>query len=209
MSQRPKNGRAVKITEFEMNRFIAPLMASLFAFTSPAIAQSSLQPSGDWAANYLGIQLGTRLDSAFTRDSFPGAEAELDGIIGGGHFGFRRQSNAFVYGAEIEFLVSEPDLEGIDTRSTTSRIGGTLGYDVGRVLPYGTLGVGRMTFQDTVGFGDTSSFGTYGGLGVLYDLGASTDIGVEAVRESYQNFNNGADNQVTQTTLSVQFNINF
>ncbi|MEJ6391166.1 outer membrane protein [Gymnodinialimonas ulvae] len=187
-----------------MNRIVLPLVA--MALSTPAFAQST----GDtWAGNYLGVQLGNRLESSFTLDSAPGLEEELDGIQGGGHFGFRRQRDAFVYGAEIEFLVSEPDLGGTDTRVTTSRIGGTFGYDLGRFLPYGTAGIGRMTFQDTIGFGDTSSFGTFGGLGVLYSLGQSTDIGVEAVRESYQNFNEGADNSVTQTTLSAQFNINF
>ena len=192
-----------------MNRFIAPLMASVFAFTSPAIAQSAFQPSGEWAANYIGIQVGTRLDSALTFDALPGASFELEGIIGGGHFGFRRQRDAFVYGAEIELLVSEPDLQGGSTRTTTSRIGGVAGYDVGRFLPYGTVGVGRMTFQDTMGFGDTASFGTFGGIGVLYDLGASTDIGLEALRENYPSFNEGANLGYSQTTLSVQFNINF
>jgi opacity protein-like surface antigen len=190
--------------EFEMNRFVLPLVA--MALSTPAFAQST---ADTWAGNYLGVQLGDRLDSSFTIESAPGFDEDLDGIQGGGHFGFRRQRDEIVYGAEIEFLVSEPELDGTDTRVTTSRIGGTLGYDLGRFLPYGTAGIGRMTFQDTIGFGDTSSFGTFGGIGVLYSLGQSTDIGLEAVRESYQNFNEGADNSVTQTTLSAQFNINF
>ncbi len=193
-----------------MNRFIAPLVAAISLFAIPASAQSSLQPSGEWASSYLGVQVSTRLESALTFDAFPNDPSELDRIIGGGHFGFRRQRDAFVYGAEIELLLSEPVLDdGTDTRATTTRIGGTLGYDVGRFLPYATLGLGRMTFQDTMAFGDTASFGTFGGLGVLYDLGASTDIGVEAIRESYPSFNEGGNFGVTQTTIGVQFNINF
>ena len=189
-----------------MNRFVLSLVA--MAFASPVSAQSS---DGAWAGRYLGLQLGFNAASSFTIDSVPSYDSELDGLIGGAQLGFRRQTDAFVYGAEIELLLSEPTLDGAteNSRVTTTRFGGTAGYDLGRFLPYGTAGIGRMTFQDTIGFGDTASFGTYGGLGVLFDLSPTTDIGLEAVRESYQNFNRGADNAVTQTSVSAQFNINF
>ncbi|WP_254656326.1 outer membrane protein [Jannaschia sp. CCS1] len=185
------------------------------AFASPVAAQSSLPSSeGGWAGGHLGIQLGMPISSSLTFDSAPGIESELDGMSGGVQIGFRRQTNAFVYGGEAAFLVSEPVIEqmgapDVDVRVTTTRLGAQAGYDLGRFLPYGTLGVARMTFQDTVGFGDTSSFGTFAGLGVEYQLGESTSVGLQAVRENFENFNEGADINVTQTNVSVQFNIRY
>ncbi len=196
-----------------MNRFILPLIA--MAFTSPVHAQSSVTGGGsDWAGGYLGFQFGFPVDSSFTRDAFPGVEAELEGTIGGAQVGFWRQNDAFVYGAEIEFLVGEQAIvqsgaADVDVRVTTTRLGGQAGYDLGRFMPYGTLGIARMTFQDTIGFGDTSSFGTFAGLGVAYQLGQSTSIGLEAVRQSFSNFNEGSDANVEQTNLSVQINFHY
>lgn len=194
-----------------MNRLFLSLVA--MAFTSPVAAQS-IDPGPGWAGGYLGAQFGFPLDSSFTRESFPGAEASLEGLIGGGHIGYRRQTSSFVYGGELEFLLAEQAIvqagfADTDVRVTTTRLGATAGYDLGRFLPYGTLGVGRMTFQNTEGFGDTSSFGAFAGLGFEYQLGAATSIGLEAIHENYQNFNEGSDAVVSQTNLSVQFNIRY
>lgn len=198
-----------------MNRTLLPCAAmaiSCIAIT-PAAAQSSVAAS-DWAGTYYGLQLGFPLESSLTFDSSPGAELEIEGMTGGGQIGFRRQSNAFVYGAEIEFLVGEQTIvqagfPDIDVRTTTTRLGGQVGYAVSRFLPYGTAGVARMSFQNTVGFGDTASFGTFAGLGVDYQLGQSTTIGLEVVRENFTNFNEGNDANVTETSLSAQFNFRF
>lgn len=194
-----------------MNRLFLSLVA--MALTSPVAAQS-IDPGPGWAGGYLGVQLGFPLDASFTLRSAPGAEAALEGTVGGGHIGIRRQTSSFVYGGEIEFLVAEQAIAqagfaDTDVRVTTTRLGAQAGYDLGRFLPYGTVGVGRMTFQDTEGFGDTSSLGAFVGLGLEYQLGAATTVGLEAIHENYQNFNEGSDAEVSQTNLSVQFNIHF
>ncbi|OAN79028.1 hypothetical protein A8B78_01340 [Jannaschia sp. EhC01] len=193
-----------------MNRFFLPLIA--MAFASPVAAQTT--ETADWAGAYYGLQIGFPLDSAFTRDAFPGVELTLEGMSGGAQIGFRRQSDAFVYGGEIEFLTGEQTLvqtgfPDVDVRTTTTRLGGQAGYAFGRFLPYGTAGVARMTFQNTVGFGDTASFGTFAGLGFEYRLGEVTSLGFEAVRESFSAFDEGNDANVTETNLSAQINFHF
>lgn len=195
-----------------MNRILLPLIA--MALSSPATAQGIGQVQSDWAGAYYGLQLGFPVESSFALASVPGATAELEGIEGGGQIGFRRQTNSFVYGGEIEFLVGEQSIvqagfADVDVRTTTTRLGGQAGYAFGRFLPYGTVGVARMTFQDTIGFGDTASFGTFAGLGAEYRLSQTTSIGLEAMRENFSNFNEGSDAEVTQTNLSVQINFHF
>jgi opacity protein-like surface antigen len=196
-----------------MNRILMALLAMPFA--SPVAAQSSNTGAGaDWAGGYVGFQIGSPADSSLTFDSAPGAELALEGIVGGAQIGFWRQAGDIVYGGELTFLVSEPAITqpgvpDVDVRTTSTRLGAQAGYALGRFLPYGTLGVARMTFQDTVGFDDTSSFGTFAGLGVAYRLGQSTSIGLEAVRENFSQFSGGNDANVTNTNLSVQFTIHY
>lgn len=198
-----------------MNRFVLPLLA--MAFASPVSAQSSAFGSGtvsDWAGGHYGIQVGFPSSSTITFGDLPDFGDQLEGMSGGGQIGYRRQNDAFVYGAEIEFLVGEqaltaPGASDVDVRTTRTRLGGQAGYAFGRVLPYGTAGIARMTFQNTEGFGDTSSFGTFGGLGVEVQTGEHTSIAIEAVRESFLNFNEGATINVTQTTISAQLNLHF
>lgn len=195
-----------------MNRIRLAILA--MAFASPVSAQSFLGAPTDWSGGHLGVQLGFPIDSSVTFDGVPGLDEELEGIVGGGHVGFRRQISGFVYGAELAFRVGEQSLTAsgapdVDVRVTSTRLGGQAGYAVGQFLPYGTLGIGRMTFQDTVGFGDTSSFGTFAGLGVEYRLGQSTSIGVEAIRENFEDFSEGSGVNVSQTNLSVRFNIHY
>ncbi len=195
-----------------MNRFILSLVVAAFAF--PVSAQSSLEDPSNWGGAYLGFQIGFPLESTVEFESAPGLIFDLEGINGGVQLGYLRQSASLVYGGEIEFLVAEPEITfmgaaPVQTRVTTTRVGGVVGYDLGRFLPYGTLGLGRMTFQDTEGFGDTSSFGTFGGLGFEFQAGEHVGIGLEATRQSYENFNEGNDASVNQTSVAVRLNIRY
>ena len=190
-----------------MNRFILPLLA--MAFASPVSAQTS-EPNPGWAGGYLGLQVGYAADSVFEFQSLPGFETDLTGVIGGGQIGFRRQTDEFVYGGELEFAIGEQDLAGgtggsVNVRTSTIRLGGQAGYSFGRIMPYGSVGVARMTLHDTVGFGDTFSYGAYGGIGVEYQVGAATSVALEAVRENFQNFTGDNDAGVAQTNLCLLY----
>ncbi|WP_224816777.1 outer membrane protein [Hasllibacter sp. MH4015] len=196
-----------------MNRLIVPLIA--MAFSTPVYAQSSLSGDGSpWSGSYFGFQYGIPTDSTITSDVAPASRAEMNGNLGGAQIGFRRQNGSLVYGAEIAFLVGEQVIEetgqpDVDVRVTTTRFGGQAGYAFGRVLPYGTAGIGRMTFQDTTGFGDTASFGTYAGFGLQYQLAEDTSVGLEAVRHNYSDFDRGNSVNVTQTNMSFRLNFHF
>lgn len=199
------------ITELKMTRFILPLLAMAFAQSATAQSQSD---DNFWEGNYFGVTVGTQLDSDINQPGVPGSDAEIDGVFGAGQFGFWAAQNRLLYGGEISFSVSEPAIEqpgaaDVDVRITSTRIAGQLGYDLGRFMPHASLGIGRLTFQDTVAFGDTSSFGVYGGLGVEYRVSDFTTVGFEIIRESFDDFDEGASLDYDQTTIGLQLNFRY
>ncbi|MEJ6393432.1 outer membrane beta-barrel protein [Gymnodinialimonas sp. 2305UL16-5] len=197
-----------------MNRYLLPFIA--MAFSSPAIAQVTGPAHSDWEGFYIGAQLDFLPSTEITFDNLPGLTGELEGVHLGGFIGYRRQFNALVVGGELDLSGGDVDntitFGGLssdgESQTALNRLGVEAGYDAGRFLPYGTVGLASLTFQNTIN-GDNRSFGTFAGIGLDYQTGQYTSVGVELLRHSFSNFSESDDLNVDIITLGVNFAVRY
>lgn len=188
----------------------APALAGGFTpvvVTPPPVAPVApivpVAPSADWTGGYVGGQFG--YGSFATEIESEGESFEFlqgDGALYGLHAGYMFDFGRLVAGGEIDFDgtrmgigagddfdVPDPDLEVGDVGSIV-RLKGRLGFDAGRLLPYVTAGVARLTFDfdadegDEAGF-DDSGEGHFIGLGASYMLSDRFMVGLEALRHDF------------------------
>lgn len=118
----------------------------------------------DWTGFYAGLQFGQG------EVSTAASEATLDFDAYGLHAGYLYDFGQFVAGAEIDY--NELDA-GFETTADMLRLRGRLGYDLGRFLPYATLGAARMSS------GDVAETGVTYGLGADFKVTERISLGAE------------------------------
>lgn len=122
-----------------MRKRLAISMLALMTLGSIAQAQ-------DWSGFYAGLNK-VRLSGTYSHyDSgviSPGNTEDIDGDQVGGFLGYSMQSGNLVYGAEIAFGSGDVLVGGstIYYFNNMLDIRGRVGYAVGKVLVYGTLGM--------------------------------------------------------------------
>jgi len=157
-----------------------------------------MSPS-DWTGFYVGGQAGFGTVTA----TDPTDEADVDFNVYGLHAGYNYDLGSFVVGAEAAY--DSADLDYFDGSNNVGRLGARVGYDLGRILPFGTAGFASLT-SDIAG-SDTTDTGYYYGFGVDYAVTNNITAGVQLLRHQFDDFNDsGVDIEADAAQLRVSYN---
>ncbi|CAM3427927.1 outer membrane protein [Paracoccus nototheniae] len=190
---------------------LATLGASLFAVTAHAggyvapvvetapapVVTPVMAPASDWTGFYAGLQYGQGDADA----SFGPLSGSSDFDAYGVHGGYQRDLGRFVLGGELDY--NRIDLDAADDNADLVRLRGRAGYDLGRFLPYVTLGAAHV---DGAGLSETAA--TFG-LGADFKVTERVTIGAEYTRQDFSDVadtdNLDLDTDMVQMRASFRF----
>ncbi len=160
--------------------------------TAPA-PDTAATVSGDWSGFYAGLHYGTGSVEA----QGPVRRQETDGDAYGLHAGYLRDFGRHVLGAELDYDRLDDD----DDRSGDMlRLRARAGMDLGRVMPYLTLGLARYSDDD---YSDTGL--TYG-LGADFRVTERVVLGLDYSRDSIDDVDGtGVDLDADSIRLRASF----
>lgn len=101
-----------------------------------AIPAPIADPS-DWTGFYAGLQYGQGSGELSDTD----LDSDFDAY--GVHGGYLRDFGRFVLGGELDY--NRLDIDEADEEGDLTRLRARAGYDLGRVLPYVTLGAAQLS----------------------------------------------------------------
>lgn len=186
---------------------VTPAPAAPVVVATPA-------PSADWSGPYVGGQLGygnLSLDDGVAGDVLGIEEEDESGALYGLHAGYMFDFGAIVAGAEVDFDGTSIDVLGDGGDTELADIGSVrraklrLGYDAGQFLPYVTAGLAQVALNSDIDALDDTFDGNFYGLGVSYALSDRFMVGAEALRHSFDDFDDagfdGLEADVNTVTL--------
>lgn len=177
-------------------RFVAVLTTAVLALQAGAAAAQSYSTGvSEWSGPHAGIQLGR---FGYTAEgeigNFDTSDTIEQGYFGA-HAGFLAPVYPFVLGGEVSvdvFRIGEVEYRDIQNGRTSNT--GTLdvddwgnlirlkaigGYDAGRVMPYLTAGLSRLTI------GDEATGGYFVGIGGAMNVTPKISISLEGIYDSF------------------------
>ncbi|WP_042251260.1 outer membrane protein [Paracoccus sp. PAMC 22219] len=169
-----------------MKLAFATLGASLFAVTAHAggyvapvvepapapIVTPVVTNVSDWSGFYAGLQYG----QGDADVSFDGDSVSDDFDAYGLHAGYNRDFGQFVLGGELDYNRIDLDDAG---EGDLVRLRGRAGYDLGRFLPYVSLGAAHIDADDL----SETAF-TYG-IGADFKVTERVTVGAEYTRQDF------------------------
>ena len=161
-----------------------------------------VQPSADWTGFYAGLQGGrASADASILGDPV----GELEGTYYGLHAGYLHDLGRFVVGGELRYddasdiEIASPAIGGKSLIAASLRAG----YDMGRLLPYASVGFGQFTAAD-----DDKSNGMLYGIGADYALTDRWRLGVEAMHFDFDSFSD-SDYEVSGNAVGLRASFSF
>lgn len=136
-----------------------------------------VETGGDWTGGYVGLQYGQGdLDADYPGFTYEGqmfpAESDTFDVDGYGlHAGYMKDFGKFVAGGELDY--NRLEVSSTDENADLWRLRGRAGYDLGRWLPYATLGMAHLSADEV------SENGVSYGLGVDYKVTEQFTVGAE------------------------------
>lgn len=193
-----------------MKLAFATLGASLFAVTAHAggyvapvvepapapVVAPVAAPVSDWTGFYAGLQYGQGdADVNFDGDS---VSSDFDAY--GVHGGYNRDFGQFVLGGELDYNRIDLDEAG---EGDLVRLRGRAGYDLGRFMPYVSLGAAHVDADDL----SETAF-TYG-IGADFKVTERMTLGAEYTRQDFDDVNDVSgfdiDSDMVQVRASFRF----
>lgn len=192
----------MKIAAYAALAVVAASAANAGGYVAPVvdtpieIAAAPVVDVSDWTGFYAGLQYG-KGNADFTLD---GASAEDDLDAYGVHGGYLRDFGKFVAGGELAYDKADLDTGG---DADLWRLRARAGYDMGRFLPYATLGAARISGDDV------SETGMSYGLGADFKVTEKFTVGAEYSRNDFKDVDDvdGADldTDLVQVRASYRF----
>lgn len=189
------------------------LIAAAFTLSATvASAGSYIQPTGeaqpvpaaaaetDWTGFYAGLQYNDG-DAELT-NGVNSVSGDFDGF--GIHAGYNHDFGQYVVGGELSF--SDINADG-GTDGDLTQLRARAGLDLGRFMPYLTLGFARVSLEDS-GISISESGVTYG-IGGEYLISDNFSVGLEYSRSDFSDvlgFNGiDLDTDMVQLRASYRF----
>lgn len=154
--------------------YVAPVAPA----PTPVIEAAVPVDASDWTGFYAGLQYGQG-DLEASQDG-RGASLDVDGF--GVHGGYLRDLGRFVVGGELDWNRLNADDDGLDGDADLLRLRGRAGYDMGRFLPYVSLGAARIEADDL------SETGFTYGIGAEFKVTERFSVGAEYSRQEFNDF---------------------
>ena len=170
-------------------------LSTTMSESEPMIAPMQTFQDISWTGGYAGLQYGQGDAEA----SFGGLSEEYDVDAFGIHAGYLHDFGQFVLGGELSFDRLKSD--GVDGGADLLRLRGRAGYDLGKFMPYATLGVARYSDDE---FSETGL--TYG-IGAEYLLTDQFGIGLEYSRSNFSDVSgiDGLDIDIDMIQLRASY----
>ncbi|MBD9526734.1 outer membrane protein [Paracoccus sp. PAR01] len=185
----------MKLASFAIIAGLAATAAHAGGYAAPVveapvtpIVEAPVEASADWTGFYAGLQYGKgNAELSYAGES---ADSDMDGY--GVHAGYMRDFGQFVLGGELDY--NRISLDESDEDGDLYRLRGRAGYDLGKFLPYATLGVAQLEL------GDLSETGMTYGIGADYMINDKFTVGAEYTRNDFKDVD-GVDNADLDTDL--------
>ncbi|WP_304619498.1 outer membrane protein [Paracoccus sediminilitoris] len=194
-------------------KFVTAAIASLIAagaanaggYTAPVVEAAPVEvapvvtmDASDWSGFYAGLQYGQGEATA----SLDGEETDTDFDAYGVHGGYNHDFGKYVLGGELDYNKVDLDNDGGDADLT--RLRARAGYDLGRFLPYVTLGAAHIS-----GDGDLSETDVTYGIGADYKVTEMFTVGAEYTKQDFSDVDNvdglDLDTDMVQVRASYHF----
>lgn len=157
--------------------YVAPI-----AETSPVVVEPVVTvDASDWTGFYAGLQYG-KGDGELSLNG-GNAKSDFDGY--GVHGGYLRDFGKFVAGAELDY--NKLDIDEADKGDMT-RLRARAGYDMGRFLPYVTLGAAHLSAD--LGAVDVSETALTYGVGADFKVTERFTVGAEYTKQDFDDVDN-------------------
>ena len=168
-------------------------------FAEPPLAPTVAYATGtDWSGFYVGLQYGTgELSLSDGVAKVDGGDFDAYGV----HAGYMRDLGGFVVGAELDYNKVELDVDS-EADGDLVRFRGRLGADLGRFMPYATLGFASLSSD-----GESESGTTYG-IGADYLATDSFSVGLDYSKHDFDDIDGSgisADADLVQVRASFRF----
>lgn len=181
----------------------------------PTVTPTPVPAATTWTGGYIGLQVETIAQG----DRDQGAtQAEFDGILFGVFGGYRYDLGNVVIGAEVDYLQGNGEMtfsSGIFAPGTFDveynsllRAGVEVGYDLGDVLAYGTVGFATLDLA-VGGSSAIDGDGMFYGLGVDYRMNDRFVVGAEILQHDFPDFGDAAGNDYDFMTVGLNFAYTF
>lgn len=170
------------------------------------------QPDRDWTGFYAGVQLDLVANAETSLDTF-GFLTSYDGHMAGLLAGYRHDLGTVVIGGELDYMLGTYTVDAVspsilllspEADVELFRAGLEVGYDLGDVLPYATVGYAHMSL-DYGGFGEDSGDGWFAGIGVDYRVSENVTVGAELLHHQFEFNSFGLQHDLTTFGINVAF----
>ena len=141
------------------------------------VAPVVVEDTSDWTGFYAGAQYG----KGNFKLSLGDAEDENDMDAYGLHGGYLRDFGKFVLGGELDY--NKLDIDNVDDKGDLTRLRARAGYDMGRFMPYVTLGVAKLS-MDGEGYDISETDVTYG-IGGDFKVTDAFTVGAEYSKQDF------------------------
>lgn len=136
------------------------------------------QPEHDWTGFYAGLQYGKGdMELSYSDVSVDVGDYSAYGV----HGGYLHDFGKYVLGAELDY--NKIDLDDADGDGDLVRLKGRAGLDLGRFMPYLTMGVARVSSEEAGE--DYSETGFSYGIGADFAVTEKFTIGAEYTKNTF------------------------
>lgn len=210
MMQAMKSGLAVLIlsgTTAMAGGFTAPVESPIIMAPVETVIS---QDMSDWSGAYAGIQ-AAKVDGKL---KFPGqASTDQSGRAMGVHGGYLHDMGQFVLGGELAYnKLSNIKADGSSRSTDGSALSAKAlaGYDLGRVMPYATAGIERVSLDGAGPNGaDLKDTGYVYGLGAKFKATDRIMVGAEVLRHDFKDMGKEKGTSLDATTVGVNVGFRF
>lgn len=162
------------------------------------ITQPAPAPVGNWTGFYAGLQYGQGNADLSYADT---ASVDSDFDAYGLHVGYNHNFGQFVLGGELDY--NRIKLDETDDKGDLTRLRARAGYDMGRFMPYVTLGAARVS-ADVDGGGSIKETGLTYGIGGDFKVTDRISVGAEYTRQKWDDVNGVSDADLDADLLQVR-----
>lgn len=163
----------------------------------PQPAAEAAAPGYDWTGFYAGL---SAFNGAYSDDG-GATDAGTDGF--GLQAGYLRDFGSLVLGGELAHV--RGNYEGSDDGWNATRLKAIAGYDAGRVLPYGFVGVSKYNVEGL----DLSDTVPIYGIGARFALSSRWVAGLEYLVQKKDNFGGAPGIDMDDNDLSLRLDYRF
>lgn len=160
-----------------------------------AVVAAPVADLSDWTGFYAGLQYGQG-NAELSDDSL---DSDFDAY--GLHGGYLHDFGKVVVGGELDY--NQIEIDDADEDGDLTRLRGRAGYDLGRFLPYATLGVANLDA------GDVSETAATYGIGADFKVTERFTLGAEYSKQDFDDVSDIDDLDLDTDMVQLRGSIRF